>query len=496
MESKDKIKLLEKIYEEIQNSQQYKGLEKKTQVLNKGVSNPELELTTRATHTEQVRKNATKLATEINLPEEDVLISRIIGLSHDIGHVAFGHDGEFAISKCVKEKGKSGFEHSQYGGAILKKLMQEYLSKRVSKGLLSKEEYDYINEVYSQIKKGIENHDQYYVYAMTDKEARENPALASGRLADSLSFMVSDLSDLTRAGIIKGESIDDLADRIGLDKSIVEEIKSLLGEGKSGVLKIQEKIIEEVASKTNTKNLSIPEGITDQYKLLREINSCFESLDTRKDIDKDTLTLMHKLGEYIKCCEFDKVDTGLSDKIEESIKNNNSSELLPYIDTIRSMVNTRTAQEKQQLQWETPTLSVTFELQDELQYNQILYRDTSILDNDSKRHSEAISILFNEYYEESQKGSVDRNSVVDFTGDEHIDYAISKIHSLSNDDVILYEQELEKKSKGLVIDREAMKLMYDSITAEERKECMEMFKMLKSRDLAYDKDTKDSSDVR
>src|SRR3954447_26186651 len=59
---------------------------------------------TRLTHVLEVTQIARTIAKSLRLNE---VLTETIGLGHDLGHSAFGHDGEAALNKLVK----GGFDH-------------------------------------------------------------------------------------------------------------------------------------------------------------------------------------------------------------------------------------------------------------------------------------------------------------------------------------------------------------------------------------------------
>ena len=86
------------------HSSSFRRLKHKTQVF----VNTQLDhYRTRLTHSMEVSQIARTLARSLGLNED---LCETLSLSHDLGHTPFGHAGEDALSKCMKNYG--GFDHN------------------------------------------------------------------------------------------------------------------------------------------------------------------------------------------------------------------------------------------------------------------------------------------------------------------------------------------------------------------------------------------------
>lgn len=100
------------------HSAAFRRLEYKTQVF----VNHEGDLfRTRLTHSIEVAQIARSIARELQLNED---LTEAIALSHDLGHTPFGHAGQTALNKCMKEYG--GFEHNLQSLRIVDSLEERY----------------------------------------------------------------------------------------------------------------------------------------------------------------------------------------------------------------------------------------------------------------------------------------------------------------------------------------------------------------------------------
>lgn len=116
----------------------FRRLEYKTQVFLNGSGD---HLRTRLTHTIEVAAVARNIARALRLNED---LTETIALAHDLGHSPFGHTGEAALNRLMKDHG--GFEHNRHSLRIVQELEQKYprfpglnLSWEVREGLAKHE---------------------------------------------------------------------------------------------------------------------------------------------------------------------------------------------------------------------------------------------------------------------------------------------------------------------------------------------------------------------
>ena len=100
------------------HSTAFRRLEYKTQVF----VNHEGDLfRTRLTHSLEVAQIARSIARTLNLHED---LAEAIALAHDLGHTPFGHAGQDALNRCMKDYG--GFEHNLQSLRVVDLLEQRY----------------------------------------------------------------------------------------------------------------------------------------------------------------------------------------------------------------------------------------------------------------------------------------------------------------------------------------------------------------------------------
>ena len=100
------------------HSRAFRRLEYKTQVFLNGTGD---HLRTRLTHTMEVAATARSIARALRLNED---LAETIALAHDLGHSPFGHTGEAALNKLMRDHG--GFEHNSQSLRVVEELEQKY----------------------------------------------------------------------------------------------------------------------------------------------------------------------------------------------------------------------------------------------------------------------------------------------------------------------------------------------------------------------------------
>jgi dGTPase len=100
------------------HSRAFRRLEYKTQVFLNGTGD---HLRTRLTHTMEVAGISRNIARALRLNED---LTETVALAHDLGHSPFGHTGEAALDRLMKQHG--GFEHNRQSLRVVELLEQKY----------------------------------------------------------------------------------------------------------------------------------------------------------------------------------------------------------------------------------------------------------------------------------------------------------------------------------------------------------------------------------
>jgi dGTPase len=103
----------------IVHSKAFRRLKHKTQVF---VAPEGDHYRTRLTHTLEVTQVSRTVARALRLNED---LTEAIGLGHDLGHPAFGHIGEAAIDRCLRERFGGAFRHHEHSLRVVERLERD-----------------------------------------------------------------------------------------------------------------------------------------------------------------------------------------------------------------------------------------------------------------------------------------------------------------------------------------------------------------------------------
>ena len=179
--------------ERILHTTAFRRLEYKTQVF---INHEGDYYRTRLTHTLEVAQIGRSIARSLGLNEDLV---ETICLAHDLGHPPFGHSGESALSRLMKDFG--GFNHNSQSLRIVTMLEARYpdfpglnLSWEVLEGMV-KHETDYDIAEAKQFNPELRGHLEAQI----------------ANLADDLAYTSHDLDDGLRSGMITPNQLDGIA---------------------------------------------------------------------------------------------------------------------------------------------------------------------------------------------------------------------------------------------------------------------------------------------
>ena len=179
------------------HSKSFRRLKHKTQVYIKTSGD---HYRTRLTHTLEVAQVAKTIGKGIGLNED---LIEAIALGHDIGHVAFAHNGEEVLNELLP----GGFRHNENSVRVVTKL------ENLGKGLnLSQEVLDGILH-HSGFSKGSAK-----AYTLEGQVVR---------YSDKIAYVNHDIDDSIRAGLLKNEDLPENTIKI-LGKSHGKRIDTLV----------------------------------------------------------------------------------------------------------------------------------------------------------------------------------------------------------------------------------------------------------------------------
>ena len=151
---------------------------------------------TRLTHTLEVSQIGRTLARALGGNEDLV---EAICLAHDLGHSPFGHSGEVALARLMKDFG--GFDHNRQSLRIVTELEQRF------------PEFPGLNLTW-EVREGMVKHESEYDISDArdfNPELRGNLETQIANVADELAYTTHDLDDGLRSGMIAPQMLDGIA---------------------------------------------------------------------------------------------------------------------------------------------------------------------------------------------------------------------------------------------------------------------------------------------
>jgi dGTPase len=142
---------------------------------------------TRLTHTLEVAQIGRTIARALGANED---LEEAICLAHDLGHAPFGHSGEVALNRLMKDKG--GFDHNKQSLRIVTELEQRY------------PDFPGLNLTW-EVREGIVKHESEYDIADAanyNSDLRGSLEAQIANAADELAYTAHDLDDGLRSGMI------------------------------------------------------------------------------------------------------------------------------------------------------------------------------------------------------------------------------------------------------------------------------------------------------
>jgi dGTPase len=170
---------------------------------------------TRLTHTLEVAQIGRTIARALGANED---LEEAICLAHDLGHAPFGHSGEVALSRLMKDLG--GFDHNKQSLRIVTEMEQRY------------PDFPGLNLTW-EVREGIVKHESEYDIS---DAADYNPDLRGSleaqiaNAADELAYTAHDLDDGLRSGMITPHMLEGitlweiLAESVGWRGPVLDDL--------------------------------------------------------------------------------------------------------------------------------------------------------------------------------------------------------------------------------------------------------------------------------
>jgi dGTPase len=151
---------------------------------------------TRLTHTLEVAQIGRTVARALGANEDLV---EAICLAHDLGHSPFGHSGEVALARLMKDFG--GFDHNRQSLRIVTELEQRY------------PQFPGLNLTW-EVREGMVKHESEYDVADAreyDPSLRGNLETQIANVSDELAYTTHDLDDGLRSAMISPQALEGMA---------------------------------------------------------------------------------------------------------------------------------------------------------------------------------------------------------------------------------------------------------------------------------------------
>jgi dGTPase len=227
---------------------------------------------TRLTHTLEVAQIGRTIARALGANED---LIEAICLAHDLGHSPFGHSGEIALSRLMRDHG--GFDHNKQSLRIITKLERRY------------PEFPGLNLTW-EVREGIVKHESEYDIADAsdyNPDLRGHLEAQIANAADELAYTTHDLDDGLRSGMISPSMLEGIAlweilcESVGWHGSALDEltrhrlIRRLIGLEVSDLIKTTNQCILESNVKSTEELQLLPYNVIgfseDMHRRNREL---------------------------------------------------------------------------------------------------------------------------------------------------------------------------------------------------------------------------------
>jgi len=235
---------------------------------------------TRLTHVIEVTQIGRTIAKSLRLNE---VLTEAIGLGHDLGHSAFGHAGEAALSKLVK----GGFDHYRQSVRVVEKLEDLNLTIEVRDGILK----------HSKGEKG----ELLRTRPKSRAHTLEGDII---RISDIIAYVNHDVDDVIRAGIISEDDIP-------------KEIRNTLG--RTGSMRV-DRMVRDVITATMAngyESIAMTPDVLQALEQLRKhmFEHMYLSTTVRTEFEKAQKMLV-ALFEYVTAHPEEFLDTKSDEPVE------------------------------------------------------------------------------------------------------------------------------------------------------------------------------------
>ena len=186
----------------------FRRLDGKTQVFLNGKGD---HYRTRLTHTIEVASISRTVARALGLNED---LAEAIALAHDLGHTPFGHAGEEALDRLMKDHG--GFDHNGQSLRVVEILEESY------------PQHPGLN-LSHEVTEGLRKHDRSLTHPALGEHPQPSLEAQVANVADEIAYYGHDLEDGLASGLLLERELEDLELWQESSAKALEESGGLLG---------------------------------------------------------------------------------------------------------------------------------------------------------------------------------------------------------------------------------------------------------------------------
>ena len=267
----------------------------------------------RMTHVQLVSKIGRTIGRALSLNED---LIEAIALGHDLGHVPFGHEGEYILNDISLKNNEGPFMHNVQSVRTLMNLENKNISVQVLDGILCHNGEFVMNEYYPK-QKTVDDflHDYETCYKDEAHGKKLVPMTLEGcvvRISDIIGYIGRDIEDAARLGVFNTKNLPQkITDVVGSsNKTIVNNIILDIIENSLGkpYIKLSDKMYNAILSlkKFNYQNIYYKANTKeDLIYYSKMFNTLFDKLmEILKKEDRKQNIYLNFLGargdDYIK----------------------------------------------------------------------------------------------------------------------------------------------------------------------------------------------------
>ena len=233
-------------------------------------------ITRRMIHVQLVSKIARTIGRALGLNED---LIEAASLGHDLGHVPFGHEGEYILNRISQEHNEGYFNHNIQSVRDLLYVENNGKGLNISLQVLDAimcHNGEFLQGTYEPTKKTKEQFfDEYNeTYHNKNKVLELIPMTLEGcvvRISDLIGYLGRDIEDAIRLGLIKKEQLP-------------KEITNILGSTNSDI--INTIVLDIIANSFDKPYIKLSDKVYNAVKLLKDFNYkyIYAKANTKEDL--------------------------------------------------------------------------------------------------------------------------------------------------------------------------------------------------------------------